>query len=101
MERTAYDRASWRELPRSGDCAVSFLFGGAVGPCGGLMHRHHVDPDDPDSRSFQVCARHHPKLQSALRRLTSRPRWRTCNHEHRYPGAREACERRLNAAQTL
>ena len=101
MERTAYDRASWRELPRSGDCAISFLFGDAVGPCGGLIHRHHVDPDDSDSRSFQVCARHHPRVQAALRRLVSPRPWRRCPHEHRTREGREACERRLNATQSL
>jgi len=98
MERTAYDRASWRELPRDGDCAVAFLLGGVVGSCHGLMHRHHVDPDDPDSRSFQVCAGHHPRLQSLLRSLDRGPRRRRCPHPHRTPEAREACERRLNRA---
>lgn len=96
MLRSAYDRAEWRDLPRDGECAVAWLFGQAVGRCDGAQHRHHVDPEDPDSRSFQVCAAHHPKLQAALRHLDDRPRWRSCRHEHRYPGSREACERRLN-----
>lgn len=98
MHRTAYNRAFWRELPRNGDCAVAFLFGEAVGPCDGLMHRHHVDPDDPDSRSFQVCAGHHPSLQAVLRQLSRGRRWRRCPHPHRSREAREACERRLNTA---
>lgn len=99
MDRAAYDRATWRDLPRDGQCAVAFLFGGLVGDCIGLIHRHHVDPDDPDSRSFQVCARHHPRLQAALRHLNDPARWKRCPHKpgvHRYPGAREACERNLN-----
>jgi len=97
MDRAAYQRQSWRDLPRDGECAVSWLFGQAAGPCSGLIHRHHVDPDDPDSRSLQVCASHHPKLQAALRHLEDKPRWRRCRHEHRYPQARAECERRLNA----
>jgi hypothetical protein len=105
MEREAYNRSSWRELPRDGSCAVAFLFGDAVGPCGGLMHRHHVDPSDPDSRSYQACARHHPKVQAVIRRLTTGPVWRRCPHRpgtHRYQSGLEACERQLNrGTQTL
>lgn len=99
MQRSVYDTQHWRDLPRDGDCAVAWLFGQAVGPCRGLTHRHHVDPDDPSSRSFQVCARHHPKLQAALRHLDDTPRWRRCPHKpgtHRYPEGKAACERLLN-----
>ena len=99
MEKTVYDSREWRELPRDGDCVVSFLFGEAAGPCRGLITRHHVDPEDPSSRSFQVCIAHHNKVQTALRRLLKPPRWKRCPHKpgtHRYEGAKEACERRLN-----
>jgi hypothetical protein len=96
VEREAYYTRAWRELPRDGECVVAFLFGRTAGDCAGAIHRHHVDPDDPESRSLQVCASHHPKLQAALRRLSARPTWRRCPHEHRYPGARVACEARLN-----
>lgn len=95
MEKTVYSSRTWRELPRDGPCAAEFLFGEAAGPCRGLIHRHHVRPGDPDSRSFQACASHHPMIEAFLRRLL-RPRRRRCGHFHFYPGAREACERRLN-----
>jgi hypothetical protein len=96
-----YNTAEWRELPRDGECVVAFLFGPAAGSCtDGPNHRHHVDPDDPWSRTVQVCASHHPKLEAALRSLRREPPWRRCTHEHRYPGAREACERRLNGLVT-
>ncbi len=99
MEATVYNRRAWRELPRDGDCVVSWLFGQVVGPCAGTMHRHHVDPRDPDSRSVQVCASHHPSLQAALRRMMRGPRG--CPHRpgtHRYPWALEECERKHAAA---
>lgn len=96
MHREAYSSREWRDLPRDGECVVAFLFGLRAGRCSGPIHRHHVDP--PDERSVQVCRRHHPKLEAALRHLDDGPAWRRCTHEHRYPGAREACERRLNAA---
>jgi hypothetical protein len=100
MERTVYDSQAWRELPRE-RCIVEVLLGDAAGDCGGLIHRHHVDPDDPNSRTVEVCAVHHPKIHAALRALTenSQREWRRCPHgpgAHRYAGAREACERRLN-----
>jgi hypothetical protein len=99
MERTEYDKQAWRDLPRDGECIVAFLFGDSAGECHGRIDRHHVDPPHP--RSVQCCARHHPKLEAARRHLTEEPRqrWKPCPHPagtHRYPGAREACERRLN-----
>jgi len=94
MERQAYNRQRWRELPRN-YCAVSLIFGEAVGPCSGLIHHHHVDPTDPDSRTVQVCATHHPKVHAVLRSFDRR---RRCRHVHRTREAREACERRLNRA---
>lgn len=100
MERQAYDRRSWRRLPRD-YCVVADLFGPTVGECSGYIHRHHVDPEDPDSRSLTVCNSHHQRLHAALRALEAPEKgWKRCPHPpgtHRYPGAREACERRLNA----
>jgi hypothetical protein len=99
MERTVYDSQVWRELPRDGECVVSFLFGEAAGSCRGLIGRHHVDDSDPESRSFQVCVRHHNKVQTMLRRLLNPPKWRKCPHKpgtHRYPEGKESCERQLN-----
>lgn len=93
------DRSSqhWRELPRDGECVLAFLFGERAGACHGPINRHHVDP--PDERTVQVCHRHHPKLETALRHLNDRPQWKRCPHRpgtHRYPGAKEACERQIN-----
>jgi hypothetical protein len=97
MDRAAYQTARWRSLPRD-RCTVEFLFGPAAGPCHGLIHRHHVDPDDPESRSLEVCAVHHPTLQAALQRLTRPAERRRCGHRHRYDHARRECEARLNRA---
>jgi len=91
-----YSTRAWRELPRDGECIAEFLFGDAVGSCLGLIHRHHVDPLDPYSRSYQACARHHPKIQAALRYLSAEPRFRHCPHQHRSRESREQCEARLN-----
>ena len=98
MDRRAYDKRSFRNLPRE-RCEVEFLFGPAIGPCKGLIHLHHTDPGDPDSRTIQVCASHHTRLHAALRVLLtpSGPEWKTCTHKHRYPEGKAACERRLNA----
>jgi len=96
MEKRVYDRRQWRSLPRE-FCAVEQLFGEAVGPCHGLIHLHHVDENDPDSRSVPVCQRHHPSLQAALRRLRSPETvWKRCRHHHSTAEGRAACERRLN-----
>ena len=96
MEKHVYDKRSFRRLPRE-QCAVSLLFGPMVGECRGLVHRHHVDPDDPDSRTIETCARHHTRLHAALRALTdSETGWKRCSHRHTTPEGRAACERRLN-----
>lgn len=96
MDRAVYQTARWRALPRD-YCVVSELLGPAVGPCRGLIHHHHVDPTDPDSRTVQVCAAHHPKVHLMLRRLASRTE-RKCPHRHPTRLGREACERKLNRA---
>lgn len=101
MEQTVYNLRGWRTLPRT-RCLVEALFGDAAGACGGLIHRHHVDPDDPFSRTYEVCASHHPKVEAILRRLRSpQPEDVGCPHRpgtHRYPHAREECARRHRAA---
>jgi len=94
MERTEYDKQSWRDLPRDGECIVAFLFGDSAGECHGRIDRHHVDPPHP--RSVQCCARHHPMLEAARRSLLKKPERKRCTHFHPYPGGREECERRLN-----
>jgi hypothetical protein len=97
MEHTAvYNTSAWRDLPRD-YCAVRLLLDEAAGPCRGLIHHHHVDPTDPDSRPVQVCAAHHPKVHMILRSLST-VRVRHCTHNHRYDHARRECEARLNAA---
>ena len=93
-------RREWRDrLPRE-RCVIEELFGAAAGECKGLIHRHHVDPDDPDSRTIEVCNAHHQKVHAALRAITAEPEWRRCPHRpgtHRYAWAKEECERRLNS----
>lgn len=97
MEKTVYDRRSFRNLPRE-RCELEHLFGPIIGPCKGLIHLHHTDPDDPESRLLQICASHHSKLHAALRALLtpSEPEWKTCHHIHRTAEGKAACERRLN-----
>lgn len=94
MTHTAvYQTSKWRSLPRD-YCFVSVLLGDATGPCDGLIHHHHVNPIDPDSRTLQVCASHHPQIHAVLRGLASKRR--RCPHRHVTRESREACERRLN-----
>lgn len=95
MEKTVYDKRSFRNLPRE-TCMVGELLGVE---CSGLIHLHHTDPSDPNSRLVPVCAHHHPKIHALLRGLEEpQTAWKTCTHHHPYPGGKEACERRLNAA---
>ena len=94
MDQRIYDSQDWRDLPRDGECVVAFLFGERAGPCHDLIDRHHVDP--PSERSVQVCHRHHPQLEAALRHLLDQPEWKHCPHTHRTREGRESCERRLN-----
>ena len=99
-----WDSIRDRILARDGRrCTVSRLIGGG---CKGDLHVHHIVPrdeggTDEDDNLGTTCARHHP-MWEALRaailewRERANPR-RRCHHSsHRYPGAREACERRLN-----
>jgi hypothetical protein len=92
MHRSVYDTQAWRRLPRN-YCVVDLLLGDYAEPCSGLIHHHHVDPSDPDSRTVQCCAGHHSRLHGVLRRLERR---RRCPHRHPTREGREACERRLN-----
>jgi hypothetical protein len=102
MTRPDLHTREWRDLPRDGDCVAEFLFGEAAGPCHGVMHRHHVRPSDPTSRTYLACASHHPVIEAFLRRLLARAdrmlRRRSCPHRHVTREAREQCERRLNRA---
>ena len=99
MDRQAYDRRNFRSLPRD-YCEVAYLLGPTAGECSGYIHRHHVDPADPDSRTLQVCNTHHQRLHAALRHLEApERRWKPCPHPpgtHIYEGAREMCERYQN-----
>lgn len=101
MQRQVYDKRSFRNLPRD-RCEVEYLLGVGVGPCKGLIHLHHTDPNDPNSRTIQVCASHHVGLHAALRALLT-PRedeWKTCTHSHKYAWAKAECEARLNGLNT-
>lgn len=94
MHETVYNLSAWRDLPRT-QCLVEALFGDAAGACSGVIHRHHVDPPDPGSRTIEVCAAHHPKVEAIVRRLVDEPPG--CPHRpgtHRYRHAREECARR-------
>lgn len=98
MEATAYNSAAWRALPRD-HCIVERLFGPLVGPCSGSVHRHHVDPSDPASRTVPSCAGHHARLHVAIRALTRGEKGKRagCPHRpgtHRYPHAKRECDRR-------
>lgn len=104
MERHVYDVQRWRELPRT-HCIIEVLFGDVAGPCGGRIDRHHVDKRDPESRTIEICLVHHPMVEAVLDRLLKEGsiarEWKPCPHKpgtHRYPGAKEACERQLNAS---
>lgn len=93
MGERVYNRQAWRDLPRN-RCVVEHLFGAAAEPCSGVVHRHHVDPDDPFGRTVEVCAAHHPRLHAILRRLRNPG---GCPHRpgtHRYPHAKAECDRR-------
>lgn len=98
MEATVYNRTAWRALPRT-RCLVEALFGDAAGPCRGRIHRHHVDPSDPYSRTIEVCGGHHGRVEAILRRLRAgqEEERRGCPHRpgtHRYPHAKRECDRR-------
>jgi hypothetical protein len=75
---------------------VRDLFGPLAGECRGYIHRHHVDPSDPNSRSIECCNAHHQRLHAALRALEAPAQWKRCRHRHTTPEGREACERKLN-----
>lgn len=95
-----YSSSSWRNLPRDGDCQLADLLGGE---CRGRLSLHHITPLSEggafDGDLLLACASHHRRLEAARKRGEPRPR--TCSHRHLYPGAREACERRLQLADGL
>jgi hypothetical protein len=98
MSQRIYDDIRWRGvreevLSRDGNCVLSWL-----GPCSGPLQVHHRSYDNPfdEGELVTVCRKHHGAADQ-LRRFTTK--WRTCPHKpgtHRYPGAKEACERHLN-----
>lgn len=88
-----------RILARDRGCSGRFL----GGKCSRIIDVHHIVPreeggTDADDNLMALCHRHHPMLESIrraiLRRRQTQPK--RCTHEHRYPWARAACERRLN-----
>lgn len=88
-----------RILTRDSGCSGRFL----GGRCSRVLDVHHILPreeggTDEDDNLMVLCHVHHPMLEALRRAILKRsqPR-RTCRHRHLYPGAREACERRLNA----
>jgi len=93
-----------RVLTRDGSrCTVGWLLGGA---CSETLDVHHIVPreeggTDDEDNLMTACHRHHPMVEAVRREVLRRRGHRRCPHgpgAHRYPGAREACERRLNAA---
>lgn len=107
---TVYDTEAWElaraaALARDGHrCTVARFLGGACSP---ILDVHHLVPISEGGAECDLdnlitaCKVHHPTVE-ALRRAILRHRnreWRRCPHPpgaHRYPGAREACERLLN-----
>lgn len=110
MPHGIYDSPAWQRtreivLARDGSrCTIARLIGGDCHP---RLDCHHLvpvseggDPFDPEN-VVTACASHHPMIEAFRRRfiaafLTSpEPTRIRCRHQHRYPGAREECERRL------
>lgn len=88
-------------LGRDGNrCTVARLIGGE---CHATLDVHHIVPvaeggsHDLDNL-ITACHAHHPMLERLRRFLLREPARRRCPHYHPYPGGREACERKLNAA---
>lgn len=91
-----------RVIARDAGCSGRFL----GGPCSQTLDVHHIIPrdrggTDEDDNLMCLCHRHHPMIESLRMAILSKrpPRAIKCRHAHRYPGAREACERRLNRAR--
>jgi hypothetical protein len=96
-----------RVLERDGYlCAVGRLFG-LEHQCSDVLDVHHrqarrTGGTNDDDNLYVLCRRHHLKIEAMLRRLERGEDivpWVRCPHKpgvHRYPGAREACERNLN-----
>ena len=91
-----------RVLAREQACNGRFL----GGPCSAVLDVHHIRPrdeggTDADDNLMVLCHRHHPTIESLRRAILARrgQAWKRCPHPagtHRYKGARDACERRLN-----
>jgi hypothetical protein len=95
---SARDAALARDNER---CTVSRLFGG---DCHSVLHVHHVTPVAEGGAPYELdnllttCASHHPMLEGMRRYVLRKRAPRRCPHNHRYPHAREECERRLAEA---
>ena len=105
METDSWDEIRARVLERDGNrCTVGWLLGGR---CSRHLHTHHIVPrdlggTDDDDNLLTACARHHPMVEAIRNEIMRRRGWRRCPHApgtHRYPGAKEACERRLNRSR--
>ena len=98
---------TWDELralaiERDGSrCTVGWLLGGQ---CHETLDVHHLIPreqggTDTLDNVITACHTHHPMVEAIRREVMRRRGWRRCPHKpgvHRYPGAKEACERMLN-----
>jgi len=101
----AWELARAAALDRDGHrCTVARFLGG---PCSSILDVHHLMPVAEGGAEFDldnlitVCHRHHPMAEGVRRAVlrASRREWKPCPHPpgtHRYPGAREACERLVN-----
>jgi hypothetical protein len=88
-----------RIIARDRGCSGRFL----GGRCSAVIDVHHITPreeggTDEDENLMALCHTHHPQLESLRREILRRRAPKRCNHDHRYPWAREECERRLNEA---
>ncbi len=90
-----------RIIERDRGCSGRFL----GGQCSPVLDVHHIRPrseggGDEDDNLMALCHSHHPQLEALRNAILGRREQarRHCHHKHPYPGAREACERRLNQA---
>jgi len=101
----AWETARSAALDRDGHrCTVARFLGGR---CHDVLDVHYLLPVSEGGDEYDVdnlitaCHRHHPMVEALRRGILRRrhDRWMPCPHPpgtHRYPHAREACERLLN-----
>jgi HNH endonuclease len=93
------DATRQKVLQRDGfRCSGRFL----GGECSAVLDVHHILPreeggSDALANLMTLCHAHHPMLEAIRKAILRRRAPKRCGHNHRYPWAREACERRLNA----